>query len=126
MRGLRVANISGDAQKANSPRFSAGHGLQEEKQGVNPGARSQNSEARSQKSEARMNLPAGRQAGRRPAKGFQNLIVKNHNILQSIFKLLGYRGYDLIMVSIILNFLTAFNACGSLAGIMIISPCFKE
>jgi len=33
---------------------------------------------------------------------------------------------DLIIANIILNFLIAFNACGSLAGIITISPSFKR
>jgi hypothetical protein len=33
--------------------------------------------------------------------------------------------YDLIMVSSILKSLTAFKACGSWAGIIMISPCFR-
>jgi hypothetical protein len=51
----------------------------------------------------------------------------------SFFALIGYwaanmmvrRCYDLIMVRSILNLVVADSACGRLAGIMAISPCFR-
>lgn len=49
------------------------------------------------------------------------------NFLGMLFPIYYYfrTNYFLIIVNNILNFVAAFNACGSLAGMMIASPLFK-